>query len=311
MTRKTMITLLFVVGFAIVATIAGNALLVSESDQEEPDVPPQSSILIEDSSAPSETEPTLPPEATEPIDPEPNLEELIWMHREAEYPIATELWLTMKGYGWSDAACAGIMGNIMREVGGDTLEYIQPDLYGSSGYHYGICQWSKSYYPDIFPTNDWAPTAHEQLEFLRYTINHYNGNGFSYGFTEDYLKTATDYEEVAKVFCNGYERPNESPARRQRNAEKAYKYFTSDFSTLKEFMDYHSVSATFISDVLTYIPNLNELKEYRAACWTFFFVMSDGTEYIIITDYDLEVTSIAYWDSENSTTGKIIYNKGE
>lgn len=59
------------------------------------------------------------------------------------------------------------------------------------------------------------------------------------------------------------------------------------------------------------MPNLNELKEYRAACWTFFFVMSDGTEYIIITDYDLEVTSIAYWDSENSTTGKIIYNKGE
>lgn len=309
MTRKTIIILLFVVSFAIVATIAGNALLVTNSDQEEPGVPPQSSTIIEDTIPPTETESELPPEATEPIDPAPNLEELLWMHREAEYPIATEIWLIMKSYGWSDAACAGIMGNIMREVGGDTLEYIQPDLYGAGGYHFGLCQWSKRYYSEIYPTNEWMPTAREQLDFLRHTILHYNGNGYSYGFTEDYLKTATDCREVAKIFCDGYERPNESPTRRQNNAEKAYNYFVVDTTVLKEFVDYHGVDERFINDILTYIPNVEAITDYRVACWTFFFVMEDGTEYVAFTDYDGVITSISTW--EEDTTGSILYNKGE
>jgi hypothetical protein len=272
-------------------------------------VPPQSSTIIEDTIPPTETEPELPPEATEPIDPAPNLEELIWMHREAEYPIATEIWLIMKSYGWSDAACAGIMGNFMREVGGDSLEYIQPDLYGAGGYHFGLCQWSKRYYSEIYPTNEWVPTAREQLDFLRHTILHYNGNGYSYGFTEDYLKTATDCREVAKIFCDGYERPNESPTRRQNNAEKAYNYFVVDTTVLKEFIDYHGVDERFINDILTYIPNVEAITDYRVACWTFFFVTEDGTEYVAFTDRDGVIAFISTW--EEDTTSSILYNKGE
>jgi hypothetical protein len=65
----------------------------------------------------------------------------------------------------------------------------------------------------------------EQIEFLRYTINNQKTLHHSYGFTEEYLLTATDYREVAKKFCDGYERPAENSTRRENNAEKAWKYF--------------------------------------------------------------------------------------
>lgn len=142
-----------------------------------------------------------------------------------EYPIATEIWLIMKEFGWTDAACAGIMGNIMRETGGDSLEYIDPYLFNKGRTHFGLCQWSKKWYPAIYPTGQEMPTIREQLEFLRLTINEYNGKGFVYGFTEDYLKVATDCKEVAKKFCDGYERPGGSSSRREKNAVAAYNYF--------------------------------------------------------------------------------------
>ena len=152
-------------------------------------------------------------------------EEQFWKKCSEEYPIATEIWLEMKSYGWTDAACAGIMGNIMREVSGNTMEHISPNICNSTQSHYGLCQWSKKYYPDIQPKDGWAPSIAEQIEFLRYTIIHQRELYHNYGFTEEYLMTATDHREVAKVFCNGYERPGESSKCREDNAEKAWKYF--------------------------------------------------------------------------------------
>ena len=156
---------------------------------------------------------------------ESSAEELFWQKCAEEYPVATEVWLQMKSYGWTDAACAGIMGNIMRETGGNTIEHISPNLYNSSRNHYGLCQWSKRYYPDIQPKDGWAPSISEQIEFLRYTIVHQRELYHNYGFIEEYLMTATDYREVAKVFCNGYERPGESSKHREDNAEIAWQYF--------------------------------------------------------------------------------------
>lgn len=167
-----------------------------------------------------EPEETLPPEPEEP-----SAEELFWQKCMEEYPVATEIWLQMKSYGWTDAACAGIMGNIMRETGGDTLKYIASDIYNKSKSHYGLCQWAKRYYPDIQPTDTWTPSTVEQVEFLRYTIINQRTLHHSYGFDEEYLKTATDYREVAKKFCDGYERPAENSTRRENNAEKAWRYF--------------------------------------------------------------------------------------
>lgn len=185
-------------------------------------------ISIPTTSASTISEPELEMEPEEILSPEleeSSTEELFWQKCTEEYPVATEIWLQMKSYGWTDAACAGIMGNIMRETGGDTLKYVQSDIYNSSWSHYGLCQWSKRYYPDIQPTNTWTPSTAEQVEFLRYTIINQRALHHVYGFDEEYLKTATDYREVAKKFCDGYERPAENSTRRENNAEKAWKYF--------------------------------------------------------------------------------------
>lgn len=189
----------------------------------EPSIPetsiPTTSIL-------TTSKPEVEPEEALPLEPvEPSAEELFWQKCAEEYPVATEIWLQMKSYGWTDAACAGIMGNIMRETGGDTLEYVQSNIYNSGGSHYGLCQWAKRYYPDIQPTDTWTPSTAEQVEFLRYTIINQRALHHVYGFDEEYLKTATDYREVAKKFCDGYERPAENSTRREDNAEKAWNYF--------------------------------------------------------------------------------------
>lgn len=164
---------------------------------------------------------TTEPEVVEPeIDPS-------WAQRWEEYPKATEIWLIMKEFGWSDAACAGIMGNIMQECGGNTLKHIDETRYNSTGTHFGLCQWSAKYYPDIQPKDGHIPTIREQMEFLRLTIREYNGHGFSYGFTEEFLQLAASPEGVAKIFCERYERPEVSSDRRQELAREAYNYFTS------------------------------------------------------------------------------------
>ena len=155
----------------------------------------------------------------------PTAEELFWQKCREQYPVATDIWLIMKSYGWTDAACAGIMGNIMREVGGNTLAHINPNAYSSSGAYFGLCQWSNYYYADIHPTDVWTPTIQEQLDYLRYTIINQRSLRHNYGFDEDYLNSAIGYKEVARVFCNGYERPQEGSAARENNAEIAWKYF--------------------------------------------------------------------------------------
>lgn len=186
---------------------------------------PETSVTDSSESAESSKSSTSMSEGSEESEIQPTPEELLWTKRWEECSVATEIWLQMKSYGWTDAACAGIMGNIMRETGGDTLKHITSNIYNKSKSHYGLCQWATRYYPQIQPTETWTPSTMEQIEFLRYTINNQKTLHHSYGFTEEYLLTATDYREVAKKFCDGYERPAENSTRRENNAEKAWKYF--------------------------------------------------------------------------------------
>jgi hypothetical protein len=64
----------------------------------------------------------------------------------------------------------------------------------------------------------------------------------------------------------------------------------------------------FIDTILTYVPDVFMLQEYRCACWTYFLVMSDGMEYIVITDYDGKITSIAEWFPETGECGIEFYS---
>lgn len=153
--------------------------------------------------------------------------EALWTERAAEYPEATQIWRYMKEeLGWNDYVCAGVMGNLMAEVGGQTLN-IQPNLYGhSSGNYYGICQWSARYYPGIQGTSLKA-----QLDFLRDTVqkelNEY-GYLFRSGMDYESFCALTDAEDAALAFAKAYERCGSgSYGVRQSNALKAYNYFTN------------------------------------------------------------------------------------
>ena len=64
----------------------------------------------------------------------------------------------------------------------------------------------------------------------------------------------------------------------------------------------------FIDTILAYVPDVFMLQEYRCACWTYFLVMSDGMEYIVITDYDGKITSIAEWFPESGECGVEFYS---
>lgn len=148
------------------------------------------------------------------------LDEKNWERKLEEYPIATQIWLYMKDLGWNDYVCAGIMGNIMAEVGGQTLE-LDYQLYGRN--HYGICQWS-DYYSEI-----WDTDLHTQCNFLRDTIE-YEMNTFGYLHYKDFnLETflnLSNEKEVALAFARCYERCNsKTHIIRQDNAVKAYEYF--------------------------------------------------------------------------------------
>lgn len=148
-----------------------------------------------------------------------------WAVKEAEYPVAVAAWKHMKeNMGYSDAVAAGILGNMMAECGGQTLN-LDWDARNASG-HYGLCQWSRGYksvqnanleeqlnfmtesFPDAIDT--WGPICYR--------------SGFKY---EDFL-AMDDASEVAYAFCVIYERPGPgSYSQRRDNAKKALEYFTS------------------------------------------------------------------------------------
>jgi hypothetical protein len=160
------------------------------------------------------------PATTEPTTKQ-TLKDSNWEAKAKQYPVATEIWLYMKDLGWSDAVCAGIMGNIMAEVGGQTLN-INPYLSSSS--YYGMCQWSKRYYPQII-----GGSLEAQCNFLRDTIqkeiNTY-GSNYASGMNYSRFLQLTSPADVALCFAKSYERcASGSYGVRQSNAQKAYDYF--------------------------------------------------------------------------------------
>lgn len=145
-----------------------------------------------------------------------------WADKFSEYSVATEIWLYMKEQGWNDAVCAGVIGNMMTEAGGNTLniQYIT-----SNKYYYGICQWNKRY------SAVWGSNLEFQCKFLADTIEYeFNTFGYSYkkGFNFNSFLSLNNEKEVAKAFAKCYERcGSESYNQRQINATIAYNYFVN------------------------------------------------------------------------------------
>ena len=148
-----------------------------------------------------------------------------WVKRFEEYPYATYVWLYLvEELGYSNEVAAGIMGNMMAEVGGNTLE-LQYWLYSyGSGYYYGICQWSKDTYPGVR-----GEDLIFQCDFLAKTIE-YELNTFGYAYQSGYkyadFLELKSVEDAALMFAKCYERCAKSTySVRQKNAVKAYDYF--------------------------------------------------------------------------------------
>ena len=148
-------------------------------------------------------------------------EEARWEERQAEYESATYIWRFFKNQGYSDQAIAGILGNLMAEVGGQTL-YIQYWL-GSSTY-YGMCQWNRGYYPGVVGLE-----LEGQCEFLLSTIeSEFNSYGYIAGQTYSSFIQIEDEQAAALAFAKVYERCGSgSYSVRQRNATTAYNYFVN------------------------------------------------------------------------------------
>jgi hypothetical protein len=144
-----------------------------------------------------------------------------WAEKEKEYPAATYIWNYFKELGYSNEVIAGLLGNMMCEVGGNTLD-IQWNL-GTS--HYGICQWSVKTY------SIWGASLEQQCKFLDETLEEEMntfGSVYKRGFGYDDFMALTDVESVAKSFAMCYERCSTKTYKtRQRNAIIAYNYFVS------------------------------------------------------------------------------------
>ena len=169
----------------------------------------------------TQTEPvTESPTETEPQYTEPD----VWAERYAEYPVATEVWLTMKEFGWSDVVCAGIMGNLMRETGGDTLN-LKPKSNSSSGF--GLVQWTGQRKKDMFNKYGHSPTIAEQVEFMKDEL--FGSNGVRKQVTDQQRKRifeASTPGKCAAEFARWFERPaSKNYSKREANARKAYYYF--------------------------------------------------------------------------------------
>ena len=138
-----------------------------------------------------------------------------------EYPYAAKIWYFLKDKGYNDYVCAGILGNIMVEVGGGTLK-LKPNAYGKG--YYGICQWGR-HYPKV-----WGTSLDYHCNFLESTIRSEFktfGKLYQKGFNYDKFTALTNEREAALAFAKCYERCSaKGYVKRQNCAEIAYNYFT-------------------------------------------------------------------------------------
>lgn len=143
-----------------------------------------------------------------------------------KYPEAQIVWDALIDYGLSPEVASGIMGNIMAEVGGQTLDFSEWG-YWSRGTHYGICQWGGGRKQDLL--NNFGPDLEDQVEFLLYELEReMNSYGYIYktGFGYDEFIAMTDVEQAALAFAKSYERCSSKYYNiRMTNAKKAYNYF--------------------------------------------------------------------------------------
>ena len=154
-----------------------------------------------------------------------------WENHMKEYPVATEIWLYMRNeFGWSEETCAGILGNMMAEIGGGTLNLNNWASDSSSGY--GLIQWVGNRYSGIKTRYGNKPTVEQQLNYMRDEL--YGTNGVTQQVNTKELniilnKSGSETpERIAYIFACYYERcAGYARAPRKGFARIAYDYFVN------------------------------------------------------------------------------------
>ena len=126
-----------------------------------------------------------------------------------DYPVAAAVWFAFRENGYTEAATAGIIGNMMAECGHQSLN-LDYKAYNSKGGYYGLCQWSSKYYPQVQNTS-----LEYQINFLLETImpDYYQELSIS----DATIRFAKEYEKCSSSSYN----------KRVEYATIAYDYFTS------------------------------------------------------------------------------------
>lgn len=122
---------------------------------------------------------------------------------EQQHYYAAKTWQFFKQQGFSDTVACAIIGNMMVETSGGTLD-LKPNVYSSSGGFYGLCQWSLYYKPFMADKS-----FEEQLVYLVEDMpREFEEFGFCYksGFTYEDFLAMEDPEQAALAFAKVYER---------------------------------------------------------------------------------------------------------
>ena len=141
---------------------------------------------------------------------------------------AEQVWLTLRARGLSEEVTAGILGNMMTECGGNTLDLqwnIHGHYYGST--FYGLCQWCLDFVPSSFDGCSIAEQLNHLLSDLPSQMNTF-GSNYESGYNYERFLKAKDVNEAAAAFAACYERPGyeyNNYQQRRQNAYTAYKYF--------------------------------------------------------------------------------------
>lgn len=135
-----------------------------------------------------------------------------------EYPHACEVWKILRENGYNAFVAAGILGNMMTECGGQTLN-LQYNIYDSTGKYYGLCQWALKYTPQVNGLD-----VNGQMDLL---LSNIKTNIEYFGGDFNYFMNLEDEVEAAKYFQNYYERGAGSFSR-SKNATTALQYFTTE-----------------------------------------------------------------------------------
>ena len=138
---------------------------------------------------------------------------------DGNYDQAIQVWNSLRALGLNEYVCAGILGNIMAEVGGQTLDISRWAQYSANNTKYfGICQWAGGRKQRLL--NDFGTTLEDQIRFLSVELFEVIPKGNSF-------YNMQDEKQAALYFAKYYERCGSGSYNvRQSNATKALQYFT-------------------------------------------------------------------------------------